>query len=798
MTRDPAEEREVIALYEALLDLPESDREAALAARTEGRASLERRVRDLIRAERSGSLHTGAALDAVEEPDPPERLGAYRLGERLGKGGMGSVYRGERITGDFDHAVAIKIIKPGLMSRALVERFRGERRVLAGLSHPHIARLFDGGETAEGAPWIVMELIDGRPLTVWLDEARPDRAARLALFLEVCEAVGFAHRNLIVHRDLTPSNVLVTADGHAKLIDFGIAKPADGSGASAAPLTGDHADTARLSLTPGFAAPERLTSAGATTAADIYGLGRLLETLAPHAAGEAELRAIVARATAAAPEDRYPTAEALADDVRALIGGRPVAAVGGGRRYRFGKFVGRNRLPVAGAASLAGVVLVALVAVSLANVRERAARAEADQRFEQTRAIARTMLFDAYDEVSRSPGSTRARAMLADSGLRYLDALAADPAAPLDVKLEAARGYVRLSQVTGGGEQSQLGKLAEGGELLKRAEAILAPLHAARPADRAVSRALAEVRIEQAAQNLYNSNATGPARAQAVEAAALVRPFATADAEAARFYATALQGQGDSYGWDDDWAQALPPHQAAERFIAGLPPAIREDRKVRMARSANLRLLGEAFHKTDQVEAARNTLDQAVEINRRLLADFPGDPAMMRKLATSLWYRAVVHRTNKRAALAEASIAEAAGLAAQLRDRDPADAGGVQLYAIIGEVEAQILTDNGRAAEGERVGEAVLAAHRRLVALAGNAPGALRSMAAAMNTNAGNFHNAGRYDRACARWRETLAVYEELERRGELSDTDRNGGLADVRGYLAQGCDPPRAIADEI
>lgn len=798
MPPDAALEREAIGLVEDLLDLDSNARTEALDTRTEGRPDLRRRVEAILRAADTDTLRTGAAVDAVEEPEPPERIGAYRIMERIGRGGMGSVYRAERASGDFEHAVAVKIIKPGLLSDALIERFRRERQTMASLRHPNIAQLYDGGETADGSPYIIMELVDGLPLMDWVAANKPARETRQTLFEAICEATAFAHRNLIVHRDLTPANVLVTREGQPKLIDFGISRPA---GETRAAPAGDAVELTDLSMTPGYAAPERTTSADVSTSADIYALGRLLLVLIPPEPEPAdrELRAIALKASAASPLDRYATADALAADVRAWRTHRPVAAIGGGRAYAVRKFLRRYRVGAALAGGLAAALIGGLVFTTVANIRAEAARRDAERRFEETRAIAKTMLFDVYDEVSQTAGSTRARAMLARTGLEYLDALAADVTAPLDVRIEAVRGYIRLSQVTGGGEAAQLGRLSDAGELLSDAERIITELRAQHPENREVLKAFGALRIEQAAQNIYNKNEVDLARRQAVEAIEAVRSFATQDVDAARIYASALYAEGDSYGWNDDYAGALPYHQQAEAFIAALPEAFQREREILMVRSANVRLLGESNHRQGNVEAARLALDRAVEINRSLLAANLDNPSLIRKLSQSLWYRAVVHRTNGRDQEARASIDEAVALANRLRERDPDDAGGIQMFAITGEVQAQVLTDLGRAADGRRVGEQVIDAHRRLVELADNAAGARRSMAQALRTRGGNAYNAGQYSLACQDWVEARDMFRQLDTEGVLSEFDRNGAYAEMIRFIAAACDPPRrGLGDEV
>ncbi len=259
---DIALERRVLALFEEALALPREEREAFAVRSAAGSTELLARLRAMLAADTTASLRTGAAATLVDEPPPPERIGAYRIEEPIGRGGMGSVYRGRRISGDFDHVAAIKIVKPGLLSEALVERFRRERQLLARLVHPNIARLYDGGETGDGSPYFIMEYVDGLPLLGWAERHRPGVDERLRLFADICGAVAFAHRNLVVHRDLTPSNVLVTEDGVVKLIDFGIARPADEGDQGA----GSEASIGSLSLTPGYAAPERMTSRAVTTA----------------------------------------------------------------------------------------------------------------------------------------------------------------------------------------------------------------------------------------------------------------------------------------------------------------------------------------------------------------------------------------------------------------------------------------------------------------------------------------------------------------------------------------------------
>jgi serine/threonine-protein kinase len=722
-------EREALLILEEVLDLPESRQASLIAARTADEA-VKVRVAAMLEADRISSLRTGAAALGMGAPPLPERIGAYRVTALIGRGGMGAVYAAERDAGDFARTVAIKVVKPGLLSEALAGRLAAERQVLADLVHPNIARLYDGGTTEGGQPYIVMELVDGQPIDRFAEARALDVKARIGLVMAVADAVSHAHSRLVIHRDITPLNVLVTDEGVPKLIDFGIARGVE----------------------------------EATTAVDVAGLGRLLKRLVP--GGDAEVRAIIARATASEESARYPTAEAFAADLAAWGSGNPVAAFGGGEGYRLRKFVGRNRLAV-GLFGLALVALVGgLVAVSLANARAERARDEAEARFEETRGIANALLFEVFDAVSAVPGATAARKTLAEVAVRYLDALVAVPGAPADVVAEAGRGYVRLAAVTGGGQESSLGRFADANALLERADALLTPLFRARGRDQRVAEAFATLRLEQAGTNLYNNNAADVARGQAAEAEAAVKPFADANAGPARLYALALQTQGDASGWNDDYAGALPFHERAETFIAGLPEALREERGVRMTRSSNLRLMAESLHRTGRSAAAVEANARAVAVNRALLAAEPESPALMRKLHISLWYSAVVLRTLGRNREAEAAIRESMAVARGMAARDPADAAGTQAVAFAGEVLAQVLADRGDQAGFAAVSDEVLASHRALVARAGDAPGALRSMTAAMRTIAESRDRLGDREGACTLWRGALANFATLEARG--------------------------------
>ena len=321
------------------------------------------------------------------EPAPPERIGVWRLDGEIGRGGMGAVYRAHRDDDAFAQTVAIKLVRSELSSEMLRRRFVAERRILAGLAHPNIAQLIDGGTTPDGVPYLVLEYVAGEPIDRYCERRALSREERLRLFLVVCGAVAFAHQNLVLHRDIKPANVLVDEAGRPKLLDFGIAKLlAPGEG---------HEDWTALGigrpLTREWASPEQLRGDPLTTASDVYSLGVLLHVLLtgtrpPRGEDEplttrelrGDLQRVVARALAPDVADRYGTVADLAADLERYLGGRAVSAHPPSVRYRAGKFVRRHRAGVA-AATLALLSLAIGGGVALWQARVAARERERPQ-----------------------------------------------------------------------------------------------------------------------------------------------------------------------------------------------------------------------------------------------------------------------------------------------------------------------------------------------------------------------------------------------------------------------------------
>lgn len=436
------------SLFAELADQPLEERARRL--RDSGiEPELERELAGLLAAhdrERPLALEARLVESAAGGFAPGRRIGPYELVEPIGRGGMGEVWAAERDEAGFRRRVAIKRVRRGLESEELLARFRTEHRVLARLVHRSIAQLLDAGVDESGVPFLVLEYVDGTPITVASDAGRLSLDARLALFEEVCRAVAFAHARLVVHRDLKPGNILVTAGGEVRLLDFGIAKllEADEDGEPAATRTRG------VLATPEYASPEQLAGEPVTTSTDVYALGVLLHELVagdrpfarhestpleharavvegepepPSAAAlrgddaarqaraaarsttprelarrlRGDLDTIVATALRREPARRYPSVERLAEDVARLRAGRTVGARPDSAGYRLRKFVGRHRAAVTaavgGAILLAGMVIQVARQSAIASRERDAARAERDAAREVTELL--VALFDA-------------------------------------------------------------------------------------------------------------------------------------------------------------------------------------------------------------------------------------------------------------------------------------------------------------------------------------------------------------------------------------------------------------------
>lgn len=521
---DPARIEE---LFHAALELDPGEQPEFLTRASAGDLPLQQTVANLLQEARCESrVWNGPAMDLEArleaQASSVARLGAfvgpYRIVRRIGSGGMGLVYEAMREDAEFHKRVAIKFVQ-GTDDPAGIDRFRVERQILADLEHPNIARLLDGGTTGDGIPFLVMEYVEGVPIDKFVSEQRLPRADRLKLFVQVSEAVQYAHRHLVIHRDLKPGNILVTADGTPKLLDFGIAKL----------QTGEAKTDLRTmqALTLEYASPEQVLGRTVSTSADIYSLGVLLFFLLtgrlPYSADrsqpaelvreicerepiwqqresdgnaiQGDLKSILAKALSKEPERRYVSVERLASDVRHYLEGLPVSARPDTFSYRAWRFALRRAIPL----SLAIAILAAVTAGVISTVVQSR---RAERRFYEVRGLAHSFLFDVYDALTGLPGSLPVRRLVASRAQQYLDRLSRDAGTDSALAVELAESYLRLGDVQGAPYSSNLGDTDGALASYRKAEQLLEGV-GARNRDDAIAKDLLGV-VSQKISRVFN------------------------------------------------------------------------------------------------------------------------------------------------------------------------------------------------------------------------------------------------------------------------------------------------------
>ena len=519
-------------VFQTALALEPAQRASFIADACKGDDELRIQVEKLLAAhDESGSfLVSPAELVATNltfnEERIGQRIGAYEIVREIGHGGMGSVFLAVRADDQYRKQVAIKLVKRGMDTDAILRRFMMERQILANLEHPNIARLLEGGSTTDGLPYFVMEYVEGQPITEYCDAHQLTTLQRLDLFRPVCSALHYAHQNLVVHRDIKPGNILVNAEGVPKLLDFGIAKLLNPGWTSE---TGDGTFSMVRMMTPEYASPEQFRGSKITTASDVYSLGLVLyQMLSGHhpyqlksrqpeevarvileeepekpssassrqKAGGSELDVdikttpkalrgdldnIVLKALRKEPERRYATVQEFAEDIRRHLDGLPVIASPDTFGYRATKFVQRNK---PAAIAVFAVVITLLSATAITTWQARVAkreRAKAEQRFNDVRKLANSVVFELHDSIENLPGSTPARELLVSRALEYLDKLASEATTEPSLQLELAAAYDKIGDIQGGFGTSHLGQREKASESYKKGLAIREALVSQQP-----------------------------------------------------------------------------------------------------------------------------------------------------------------------------------------------------------------------------------------------------------------------------------------------------------------------------
>jgi eukaryotic-like serine/threonine-protein kinase len=592
---------EVDRLLAELLHAPAAGRAALLEARCGHDGELRGILEELLRRtdDPVDDLVSPLAPVAADDEDPAvfvgERFGPFQVERLVGRGGLSLVYLGRRVEGGFHQRVAIKLLL-ATQGADLLRRFERERSILATLEHPYIATLLDGGIAPGGRPYLVMEFVEGRPITRFCDDAGLSVRARLRLFLRVCDAVAAAHAHLVVHRDLKPSNILVTSDGSPRLLDFGIAsllEPADGAVEGPLALTGTRA------LSPAYASPEQIRGEPVAIASDIFQLGTLLYVLLtgalPHgdamdspvaliaavlertpalpsdaidkagigdtprhrvrSAVRGDLDTITMKALRKEPQRRYGSVAELAEDIRRHLDGMPVRARGDSLSYRTGRFLRRNPAPVAAT----GILLAALTA-GVGGLAVHSSRVEAERdraRLEADRAAATTgFLLDLFDLAGESGGQDTLRigALLARGGERLDERVGDHPVIHVELLGALAMAHDRVGLT--------------------------------REALRLLERRAAAVRV-----------AYGPAHLETL---------------------LTLRELGQRRVRDSHWAQGVDVLEEALEVHRALAPDVARSDTARGLHAGVLSLLGTAYRETGRPDDALELVGQAIAIRRQL------------------------------------------------------------------------------------------------------------------------------------------------------------------------------------
>jgi non-specific serine/threonine protein kinase/serine/threonine-protein kinase len=702
------------------LDLGRDDRPQFLQQQCGADLDLRHDVETLLSADEPNS-------GFLELDRPPEQIGPYRVVREIGRGGMGTVYLGERADGQFEQRVAIKVIKRGMDTDAVLRRFYAERQILARLQHPNITRLLDGG-MVDNRPFFVMEYLEGEPLGEYCRSRKLPVRERIRLFLSVCDAVEYAHRNLILHRDLKNGNILVDADGTPKLLDFGIAKLLAEDGA-------EQSVVAARPLTPQAASPEQIQGIPLTTASDVYGLGLLLFELL---AGEPPYRvsslsaaemvhqvcdrpvpkpSMVAAATVAKllrgdldnivlkalekePGRRYQHPAELAADLRRHLDGRPIEARAGGALYRARKFVLRHRRSLA-VAALAVVALAAAVGDAIVQGR-RAAR-----RFDDLRQLAGSFLFEFHDAIATLPGSTPARELVVKRATQYLDSLAREASSDIGLKREAAAGYQRVGEAQGGYFEANLGKSSEARVSFQKSVALYEEVLRARPNDPQARTDLAHALLGLATTDYGGAGDVAAGMATLRRVVDLLESGGRKQPLDAR----ALVALGQAYFGISE--RQMHAHQDAD----ALQSRLRSLEVLRAARAADpgnadaLRWLAQSekrlaylyLQQLNDVPKAEENLRASLEIDQQRAAREPGNPPIKLDLALDHSYLAAIARRKGDLPLFEQLLDQTIAARAAVLAADPRNFRALTL--LLGDYSRMgaFLRDQNRLAESRAV-----------------------------------------------------------------------------------------------
>jgi eukaryotic-like serine/threonine-protein kinase len=623
----------------------------------------------------------GTAASLFDDEAPRDamvgsELGNYRVIREIGRGGMGAVYLAVRADLTFEKKVAIKLVKRGIDTDAVLQRFWYERRILAGLEHPYIARLLDGGTSPDGRPYFVMEYVDGKPLDAFVREQRLSIRERCELFRKICEAMSYAHRNLIIHRDLKPANVLVTADGTPKLLDFGIARllSVDPDEHTIAGPVGIHA------MTPEFASPEQVRGEAVTTATDVYSLGSTLRAILPSDVPlPTELATIIGKAMREESEQRFASVADLSEDLRRYLTGLPILAHEQTLSYQASKFVRRHRVGV-GVFMLAILLLFGGIAGIIWEAHKAATeRKEAEQRLSQAVEMADRTLKDVNSSIASLPGTTEARRQMVRSTLEYLNLLAKDSGSDPRVLTALATAYVRVGEVLGNSDFPNLGDLDGSLATYQRALGIIQSLLADDP-DNVRVQLLASAAHQGSGNVLVSLGRGADAKTEYVAAIGLADQALAQSPQDPDLQYQSL----DSHYALDMYIYASQPVEAgkdarqelpvAERLAAANPGDLDKQNKL----SEFYALIGTSLSRSNRMEEALSYYRKAANVREVIYQQHPRNTKIQRNLMIGYGHIGDILGNPFTGCIGDYPGAlkyyqKAAGIAADMKRADPSD-----------------------------------------------------------------------------------------------------------------------------
>jgi eukaryotic-like serine/threonine-protein kinase len=818
---------QALALLGDALEWPEEERQERLALACGGDKALLERVQRLLSVSSRGPAFLPTQLP-VSDPSASSgdvvRIGVYRLTGLLGAGGMGAVWRGERDDGVFEQTVAIKRIRPGLINPEIAARFAAERRILAQLHHKHIAQILDGGEDANGTPYFVMEFLPGDSITQHSRANRLSLQDLLDLFEQTCEAVQFAHQNFIVHADIKPSNIIVAKENGVKLLDFGIARLVDRQLGAVA--RSDDPEP----MTRAYAAPERVAGGPPSVAGDVYSLGVLLyellvgslprnltetgtATVVPEGAPTApwrlpsivaadedsppvaprslagDLDAIVLKALGTEPAGRYQNVADLLEDIRRFRRFEPVSAREDSLAYRSALFFRRHRTGVAlTVAALIGLGAAAGISYFQFSKAEAARKAEA-HRFDQVRSLANFMIYDLYDGIERLPGSTTTRRALVDRAQQYVEDLAQDRAAPIDLKVDAARGFSRLADVSGSPGASSLSDPVMARKSLASAEKILQQVLAVEPVNTEALLSLASLKVQKS--NFANYDDDDPATSQrlAMEAIAVLQklpPGFRNNHDYQIRYWNATQSLADAQVWLDKPAEALRNlNQITAEMISATWLRQRPSRDA-VTLILQYNRLGDAIYYTGKKKESMVSYQTAIDLGKELSRGRPKDPILAHFLSRSYWAIGSVQEEFELWPEARANLEQATGIARDMLSLDPDDANMRRRLFIASTPLSSVYANMGLHDRAIALVKEQLAQRRAFLAQEPDEPKRRRDVLASMRPLGMVFNTAGRRTEACYWFRRAKREWQMLIDEGKASAMDLKVELTEVNNEERQ------------